>query len=84
MSDEPKKRSRAWIGWVLVAVFGMYPLSVGPVWWASDHFHLWLFDGVHESPQHTFYAPLFWVGEKWPAFDDAVTWYMRFFTQLPN
>jgi hypothetical protein len=27
MSDEPKKRSRAWIGWALVV---LYPLSIGP------------------------------------------------------
>jgi hypothetical protein len=31
MSDEPKKRSRAWIGWTLIVVLVLYPLSVGPV-----------------------------------------------------
>jgi hypothetical protein len=31
MSDEPKKRSRAGIGWALVAIFVLYPLSMGPV-----------------------------------------------------
>jgi hypothetical protein len=30
MSDEPKKRSRAWIGWAPLAAFVLYPLSIGP------------------------------------------------------
>jgi hypothetical protein len=31
MSDKPKKRSRAWIGWALIAALVLYPLSIGPV-----------------------------------------------------
>jgi len=31
MSDEPKKHMRSWVGWVLVGVFVVYPLSVFPV-----------------------------------------------------
>jgi hypothetical protein len=31
MSDEPKKRSWKWIGWTALALFVLYPLSVGPV-----------------------------------------------------
>ncbi len=30
MSDEPKKPSRAGIGWALIAVLALYPLSFGP------------------------------------------------------
>jgi hypothetical protein len=30
VSDDPKKRSRAWIGWTLIAVFVLYPRSIGP------------------------------------------------------
>jgi hypothetical protein len=30
MSDEPKKRSWAWIGWALIAAIVLYPLSSGP------------------------------------------------------
>jgi hypothetical protein len=33
MSDEPQKRSRRWIGWALVAVFVLYPFSMGPASW---------------------------------------------------
>jgi hypothetical protein len=39
MSDEPKKRSRAWIGWALVPVLVGYPVSAilfGLAdWWLS-------------------------------------------------
>jgi hypothetical protein len=31
MSDEPKKRSRAWIGWAALGLFVGYPLSGGPL-----------------------------------------------------
>ena len=38
MSDEPKKRSRAWIWWTLLVVFVLlYPLSVGPMAWLESH-----------------------------------------------
>jgi hypothetical protein len=31
MSDEPKRqRSWGWVGWALVALFVLYPLSIGP------------------------------------------------------
>jgi hypothetical protein len=30
MSDEPKKRSQARIGWTVAALFVLYPLSIGP------------------------------------------------------
>jgi hypothetical protein len=31
MSDEPKKRSRAWLGWSVLLLLIAYPLSMGPV-----------------------------------------------------
>jgi len=30
MSDEPKKQRWAWIGWALLALLMLYPLSMGP------------------------------------------------------
>ncbi|HET6329135.1 MAG TPA: hypothetical protein VFG04_30910 [Planctomycetaceae bacterium] len=39
MSDEPKKRSRKWIGWTLLLALVLYPLSLGPanrLVWASE------------------------------------------------
>jgi hypothetical protein len=35
MSDEPKKRPRAWIGWTLFAAVLFYPLSMGPALWVA-------------------------------------------------
>jgi hypothetical protein len=40
MSDEPKKRSRAWIGWTLIAGLVLYPLSIGPVLFICGFFSL--------------------------------------------
>jgi hypothetical protein len=33
MSDEPKKRSRAWIVWTVLALPLLYALSIGPAIW---------------------------------------------------
>jgi hypothetical protein len=30
MSDEPKRRRRPWIGWALIGLLVLYPLSFGP------------------------------------------------------
>jgi hypothetical protein len=35
MSDELKKRPRAWIGWALIAALLFYPLSMGPGLWVA-------------------------------------------------
>ncbi|HET6326591.1 MAG TPA: hypothetical protein VFG04_18085 [Planctomycetaceae bacterium] len=31
MSDEPPKRTRAWIGWMVGLLLLLYPMSMGPV-----------------------------------------------------
>ncbi len=31
MSDEARKRSRAWVGWAAVLAVVLYPLATGPV-----------------------------------------------------
>ncbi len=40
MSDEPSRRSRAWIGHTLLAILLVYPLAMGPAFrfshWAGD------------------------------------------------
>jgi hypothetical protein len=43
MSDEPKKL-RAWTGWIALALFVLYPLSVGPVKLIG-----WELDGCHRG-----------------------------------
>jgi hypothetical protein len=57
MSDEPKKRSRVWIGWVLLAVFVLYPLSIGPAFWIvgkhPESIEVW----------RSVYTPIIWACE---------------------
>jgi hypothetical protein len=70
MSDEPKKRSRASIGWFALLLLA-YPLSMPPVIsMAIDHNR---FDSVAD-----FYAPVFWVMGKSQVLRGAVDWYASF------
>ena len=71
MSDGPKKRRRAWIGWGLVLVFVLYPLSVGPVTWFVTHGHSGLL-----ADWDTAYAPLFWACNRSDALSSLLSWYM--------
>jgi hypothetical protein len=76
MSDAPKKRSRAWIGWALVAVFVLYPLSIGPAyWWASRD--RW-------ETLDTMYAPLNWLAIHFECVRDAMGWYVSRFNLRPG
>jgi hypothetical protein len=77
MSDEPKKRSRAWIGWALFTLLVLYPLSAGPAWWIADHFECW-------EPVWIAYLPATWSLSKVPPLFDAFIWYLRFFSDLPT
>jgi len=72
MSDEPKKRSRAWIGWALLTLFSAYPLSFGPAFrlcTKSDS------DWVR-IPFGVAYTPLIWVCEQNPALKSAMRSYL--------
>jgi hypothetical protein len=81
MSYDPKKQSRAWIGWTLIAGLVLYPLSMGPVWWLSDHFDLWS-GGFVGGPQFVAYAPLFWIGEHCATFGKALIWYVHLWADI--
>ena len=60
MSDEPKRRSRAWTGWTLTLVFVVYPLSVIPVdfalHWSFAHGY-----GNYTEAIRPIYVPLLWA-----------------------
>jgi hypothetical protein len=63
MSDEPKRRSRAWIGRAMLAAFVLYPLSIGPAYryaYGSDLEDL--LSNLHRADQA--YAPLEWICER--------------------
>ncbi len=75
MSDEPQKRSRAWIGWMLLALPILYVLAAGPLEWMAAR-HL-----IGREPAVTIYAPLRWARNRsepfrW-AIDSYVDWFLR-------
>ncbi len=76
MSDEPKKRSRAWgwiarSGWIAIALLLLYAASMPPVMeWSDRHYPGESFDRVVP-----FYRPVFWAMHHSEAFHDAFDWY---------
>jgi hypothetical protein len=56
MSDEPKKQSRAWIAWTLIALFVLYPLSIGPTLWLVGI----ALPRNGAQAWRTAFAPIFW------------------------
>jgi hypothetical protein len=67
MSDEPKKQTRSWIGWVMVAVLMLYPLSMPPALrWTISHGHV--------RPVYKFYKPLMSVA-RLPVLKEMMSWY---------
>jgi hypothetical protein len=72
MSDEPKKRSRAWIWWALIAVVLLaYLLAMGPV--SSRAF---LLSGDAKNALSGIYAPVGWLCEHSAFARDVVGWYV--------
>jgi hypothetical protein len=57
MSDEPKKRSRRWIGWTVLALLVLYPLSMGP----ADALCGWILEDLR--PLDPVYHPLFLIAD---------------------
>jgi hypothetical protein len=67
MSDEPRKRSRAWVWWTALA---LYPLSMGPAaWWAGPSNDRW-------QTVDTVYSPLDWLETHFKPFVNAMGWYL--------
>ncbi len=73
MSDEPQKRSWAWIGWVLVAAFLFYPLSIGPVRWIVDRTES---VAAHDA-YRVIYKPLAALSRRSPTVHQVVARYLR-------
>jgi hypothetical protein len=70
MSDEPKKRSRAWIGWASALSFlVIYVLSVGPMGW------LWTRGYIPYRLFYVLYAPLDWAYVHSNAVRRVADWY---------
>jgi hypothetical protein len=59
MSDEPKKRSRAWIwGAGILLLFTSYPLSTGPAYWLAFRSRD---SAARLNTLCTIYAPIGWL-----------------------
>jgi hypothetical protein len=71
MSDEPKKRSRGWIGWALLAMFVLYPLSFGALVRFREYNPLSL------KTTCAIYAPLDWAADHCEPFERGLEWYAR-------
>jgi hypothetical protein len=71
MSVKAKKRSRPWI-WALIALFVLYPLSIGPAWWvASRHPNV-----LSHDVYHTVYWPIERAGRRFDPIFNVFKWYI--------
>jgi hypothetical protein len=74
MSVEPKKQTRRlWIGWVLFAVFVLYPLSIGPA-------YSLMYRAASRRAFQTycaFYAPLISASLHCRPLNQVIDWYGR-------
>jgi hypothetical protein len=76
MSDEPKKRTRAWILWALIVVVLLaYPLSMGP----ANHYALNSKGLAGINRMETVYAPIWWLRRHSEWAKAAIDWYLRLF-----
>jgi hypothetical protein len=75
MSDEPKKRSRKWIGWTLLLALVLYPLSLGPanrLVWASED------PAANRRVFAIVYRPISWLRVHSETARDLTDWYLSF------
>ncbi|HEV8002003.1 MAG TPA: hypothetical protein VGP63_19095 [Planctomycetaceae bacterium] len=80
MSDEPKKRSRAWIVWAVLVIPLLYTLSIGPAVWLE------LYSPLRGEKLRQFdeaaYAPLRRVHKTHPILEAAVDRYANLWVSL--
>jgi hypothetical protein len=76
MSDEPKKRSRARIGWALLALFVLYPLSIGPATLFCHRAHIG--DAWLAIP----YGPIKWAMDSNQSIDSAFRAYVGLWVKM--
>jgi hypothetical protein len=75
MSNEPKRRSWGWIGWVALTVFVLYPLSIGPAYWLCEKNNK-----AGRVVFETVYAPIFFAAYQSEAAMNALTRYLATWT----
>jgi hypothetical protein len=75
MSDEPKNRSRAWIGWAPLVMVILYPLSIVPSAIAFRWLNAYHVVADYGSARHaleSFYAPIQWLEKQNPRAHEIV------------
>jgi hypothetical protein len=76
MSDEPKKRTCAWVLWALITVLVVvYPLSLGPA------ISLGRVSNTGIAGEQSVYAPIWWMYRHSPAVRTVVDRYARWFSR---
>jgi hypothetical protein len=72
MSDEPKKRKRAWIGWTITALLLLaYPQSIGPAWWVANRHP----NALSHDVYHTIYWPIERACRRFDPIFNVFKWY---------
>ncbi|MGE4002224.1 MAG: hypothetical protein AB7I48_18600 [Planctomycetaceae bacterium] len=75
MSTDPDDQAPRSSYWGIALLPLVYTLSIGPVAWLLDHFHVpqdsWPFGRMV-----LFYMPLEWLADRLPLFRDLLNWYL--------
>ncbi len=70
--EEQSNRTTLWIT-IVIALPVLYVLSIGPVLWVIEkQMHGFIASGLFQ----TFYYPLGWLADHWPAFNSALNVYL--------
>lgn len=69
-SNDPRRSGFGTLGWIVVVLLVVYPLSTGPAVKLAEH------DMVSDTTLEIVYAPLIWLTEHCPPVKDFFDWYL--------
>jgi hypothetical protein len=82
MSVEPKKRSRAWIGWAVAALLLLaYAISIGPACRWADKSVLDAGDWAPWETVERVYAPFYWLSRHSQLAHSAIECYLNMWSR---
>ena len=79
MDDSPNHQRQFSFAALALAVFVLYPLSLGPAVWLAAHGCLGEPQGMLYLAVVKFYAPLEWLAETSRIADRILRWYINWF-----